>query len=89
MYNEKESNKRMNIIGRNGNEGLHYSLNQENKMNLEVENLEKELFADLQKDLHLEREYLITDYIMIAGYSEADATNAAISVEQWDNMNLF
>jgi hypothetical protein len=27
LYNEKENDERMNIIGQNGNEGTHYELN--------------------------------------------------------------
>ena len=37
MLSEDESNRRMDIIGQNGNDGLHYD---ENQMELELDNKE-------------------------------------------------
>ena len=86
MYNEKESNQRMNNIGRNGNDGLHYSLNQENKMNTnEIEVYEQLLVTEIANDLEVERENLITDYMMVAGFSEEEATQAANAALILDN----
>ena len=85
MYNETKSNERMNNIGLNGNDGLHYSQEQLNTMNEEILNTEVFGEIDLSLELELEKDQLITDYIMVAGFSEDDAIFAASEVLEFDN----
>ena len=46
MLSEEESNERMDIIGQNGNDGLHYD---ENQMELELDNKESGCYYGFDK----------------------------------------
>lgn len=75
-WNEQESEQRMRIIGQNGNDGLHYYKDLTPEEGMEI----------VLKDAKLYDEQLVTDYIMIAGYTTEEAYAAADLVDEYDDL---